>query len=700
MKLLLIVFVCFTSLCTYLYFSEPFKSKFKRYDILALDDVWRLFPSRKVDVEGEAESAILQASDRLDVIYSIEPRDRTFDNTMRAFDVTMNRFHIVESGISVLSYASPDEEVRKAAQDMQVKMQVFVIDNFLLNERLYNACSEYENLLKHVGEALNREERYFVEETMHEFRRNGLQLPPDQQNKIRALQKELSEHALKYDLTINASNRTIEVGREDLKGLDDHFIDSLKRTEKGAYILGTDYPTNTKVLDECDVVATRKAQYKSFMQRGYPDNEQELSTVIRLRDELAQFLGYTSYAQFDIDNQMAKTVDKVKQFLSHVASRAEIKNNQEMDLLKKDLPQGVELSPEGMFYPWDLQYVRNYYKKKHLNVNEADIAQYFPVDYTLPALFTIYEKFFGLNFKTLDGPSVWHKDVKALAVYKDGKYRGCLLLDLFPRPFKYTHAGQLTVVPTLKMPDGKLYDGVAVVLANFPPAQGDRPALLKRQDVITFFHEAGHAIHALLGATEMAAFSGTSTKGDFVEMPSQMLEKWMWDSAILKQVSSHYQTKKPLPDDLIEKILALKNFDIGEHLVRQIYYATLSLDYFLPGAEKNVAHLWKELHEKMRKYMVFDEDNRGYCSFTHLMGYGAKYYGYLWSQVFALDLFYHIKPFGLLNRDIGERYINEVIGKGGSQDPEELLEQFLGRKPNSDAFFKDLGLDKVTNKPF
>ena len=696
MKLLAIIALVALLALSYFYFRAAAKPTFERLRLHSLDELVNLFPSSKAAIERNVDQAIARASKQLDYIYSIDPQKRTFANTMRAFDVTTNRFLIVPAALAALSQASPNDEVRNAAHETLVRLQAFSIDHFTLNPRLYAACEEYEKLLAgSCEEPLNDEQRYFVQETMRDFRRNGLQLPVDVQEKIRKVQKELAQHSLAFDKNINDSQRTIEVGRADLKGLDEHFIDSLKKTEKGTFIIGTDYPTNTKLLEECEVTETRKAQYRSFMQRAYPENVQELTTVIRLRDELAHLLGFESYAQFDLDNQMAKSPDRVKQFLTEVFERGTIKNDEEMELLKKDLPLSVILTSDGKFYPWDLQFVRNYYKKKHLAIDENFISEFFPVEYVLPALFSIYEKFFGLSFKPYDA-TLWHKDVKVLAVYKNGYYKGCLLLDLYPRPFKYSHAGQLTIIPAL-CEQGEARPAVALVLANFPQAQSDRPALLKRFDVITFFHEAGHAIHALLGATQMAGFSGTNTKGDFVEMPSQMLEEWMWDPQILKMVSSHYKTKQPMPDELIEKIVALKNFESGENCVRQVLYATVCLDYYGAGAhrlgaDKDVDRLWRDLHEKMRPSVLFDKDNKGYCAFTHLMGYGAKYYGYLWSKVYALDLFYYIKPFGLLNSTIGDRYIHDVIGMGGSKDPELLLEKFLGRKPNSDAFFKDLGL--------
>lgn len=414
-----------------------------------------------------------------------------------------------------------------------------------------------------------------------------------------------------------------------------------------------------------------------------------------MKDRLAHVLGYPSFAHLDMENEMAHSPENVSAFLEEIAPKARTKVLKEIDALKKDLPEGIDLSEDGKFYMWDFTYVRNEYKKKHLAVDEAYIAEFFPVETTLPALLNVYEKFFGLHFKKLENTHTWHPETQLLAVYKDGVYRGTVILDIYPRPFKYTHACELTVIPSMRV-QGRIHPALVTVIANFPPAQGGKPALLKRRDMITFFHEFGHAIHALLGATQMASFSGTRVKSDFVEMPSQMLENWMWDAKILKMVSSHYKTKEPLPDELIEKIRQIKNFDTGNFLSSQLALANAALAYFMPGEHKDVPHIWKEIQELYRPYLVIDKDYQYYCAFGHLANstYGPKYYAYMWSLVYAADMFDYIKSFGLLNAEIGDRYIREVIGKGGSQDPMELLTHFLGRKPTSKAFFKDLGLSE------
>ena len=696
MKGILVVLLIIVSICFYVFFKA--KGREDRPVVQTVEEIEGLFPKTKEGIERLTTKTIDETSARLQTILALQDTQRTFDNTMRAFDRAVERFHITSSILQLLSLVSPDEQIRTSSQNELVRIGAFSVEHLLLNPALFAAFCAYEKHLQDPAfcaqECLNDEERYFVKETLHAYRRAGLQLPAEQQELMKKIKNEISERTIAFEKNIAESNRSIAVTKEQLKGLDDAFINSLKKNAEGLYVVGTDYPTYTRVMEECEVSETRKALSKQFSQRGYPGNEKLLTEIIRLRDELAHILGFRSYAAYEIDAEMASTPERVETFLADMIKRARLKSAQEVELLKKDLPPTVTLTSKGQFQPWDLAYVANYYKKKNLKVDENLISQYFPLDYTLPALLGIYEKFFGLSFKKIDARSLWHPDVQLLAVYKKGEYIGSVLLDLFPRPNKFTHAAQLVVVPAVCEKNGCLYPSVVFVVANFPHGQPGSPALLKRQDVITFFHEFGHAIHSLLSRTQLASFSGTNVKTDFVETPSQALELWMDDAEILKLVSSHVTTKDPLPDDLICCIKALKNFDSGDHTLRQLMYGTASLSYFGPGADKDPYALWKQYSQEFRKHVQFDPDNHGYASFGHLTNYGSKYYGYLWSKVFAVDLFYYIKPYGLLNPTIGDRYAREVLSRGGSKEPMDLLRAFLGREPNSDAFFKDLGLEE------
>lgn len=668
--------------------SKIEKQKLYFDKIKTMEQVVGLFPKTQQEIENIVNKAIERCLADLNKIYEISGEDRNFENTAKILDLALGRFSIVLRILYVLTYVSPDKQIRDSAQQGVIKLKNFLIDNYSQNKKIYNALLEVQ---KNCVDQLNECERYFLNETIKELKKGGLEKEEFIRNQIKDLQKELSILELQFLQNISQDNRQIKVKPNELTGIDQDFINQLSKTEDGLVILGIDYPTVFKILQECSNCEVRKALWKEFNSRGYPANEKVLKKVISLRDKIAKLLDYESYAELDISDQMAVSVNKVEEFLNNLISKCSKKAECEIELLKKDLPQGVELE-NGKLKPWDIKFALEYHKKKYLSLDEKLVSEYFPLDYTLSKLFEIYEKFFGLKFEFKNVKGLWHPDVKVAAVYKDEKFLGTLLLDLFPRDNKYSHACQIAIVPTIKTKELDFFPSVVLVIANFPRPSSDNPSLLKRKDVITFFHECGHAIHSLLGSTQLMSHSGTSVKGDFVEMPSQMLENWMWDSEILKMVSSHYKTNKPLEDDLIKKIQVLKNYCIGLDKLGQIFYALVSLNYFKNGDEKDVRDIWRQLYCKLVQYVSFDDANVGYCSFNHLMGYGPKYYGYLWSEVFAADLFEKIKEHGLLNNEIGEEYIKNVISKGGSCDPYELIKNFLGREPSSNAFFKDLDL--------
>ncbi len=665
--------------------------------ITSLEDVKHLFPTTSQEIEQQTEKYIAEARQAVDAIIAISAESRTFENTAKALDDLGSRDNLAikYGAISVIEYVHPDKEMRDASHAAQEKIQTFLVEQLTNNKALYEAFKSYVdgNAQK---EELNSDQRYFVDETMNDFKRAGLDLPEQALEEVRAVKKKLQKLSMDFGRTIAQDNRTIEVSRDELQGLDYEYIATLKKSDDGNYILGVDYPTVTQVLENCTVEKTRKKLYEAFHSRGYPENEQILKDIIAARDELAQMLGYESFAALNLEDQMIKSPERAESFLAGLREKANQKSNQELDLLIKELPESVELTVDRKIKAWDVAFLRNQYKKKYLNVDEQKIAEYFPMEYAIEQLLDIYSQFMSVTFKEMPLSGVWHEDVKAIGVYsKDGsQLYGYLLLDLHPRENKYSHACHAGIVPALQLQDGRRLPDVSVVIANFTKPTADKPALLKRDEVNTFFHEFGHAMHALLGATQLGSFSGTSVKRDFVEMPSQMLEEWLWNKEILKKVSKHYKTGEPLSGEMIDNILALKNFSSGGFVTRQAMLAQYALDLFKAGAHKNPEELLRALLSQLQPRIEHGPHYRLFANFGHLTGYAAKYYGYLWSKVFALDLFETISKEGLLNPEIGNKYVQEILAKGGSVDPNQLLKNFLGREPRKDAFIRDLGLEQ------
>lgn len=658
--------------------------------INSVHDVEKLFPKTPHEINQKKEQCKQLILDGLKEIIAIPADKKALENTVIALDKIVEQAVILSAPIEALEILSPDKAIRDAAHEASIELSSFIVEQLTTNVDLYKAFKVFAEQTDLSN--LSADYQYFVKEQMADFERHGLNLPEEKLAHVRQLMQELSKLAIEFEKNIAQHQCQVIVTIDELDGVPTPIIAALKKTDAGKYILGCDYPTVFAVLDHCTVEETRKKLFKAFNNRAYPVNMHILDQVIAKRNELAQLLSFASFNHLDLDDQMVKTPEHAIEFINSIVEKAKKKAHQEVKKFLSDLPESIKLTPEGKIQPWNVRFVKSAYKKKYLDLDDREIAQYFPLDYTLPQLLSIYEQFLGLRFKNVSAHNLWSDDLSMIEVYDahSNDLLAYLILDLFPRPNKFSHAAHTTIVPAVKR-NTTLCPSVSIVMANFPKPTPENPALLTYNDVNTFFHEFGHAMHAVLGRSSLAAMSGTHTKTDFVEMPSQMLEGWMKDHEILKKISMHYKTSEPLPDKIIAKLVELEKFDSGDATLRQLYFATLSLAYFDKEAKKDTQYLARILHEQFRPYIAWDNDDHHQAAFGHLMGYGSKYYGYMWSRVFAADLFKEIKKHGLLNHEIGKKYINEVIGKGGSQDPNELLVNFLGRIPSEHAFLIELG---------
>jgi Zn-dependent oligopeptidase len=338
-----------------------------------------------------------------------------------------------------------------------------------------------------------------------------------------------------------------------------------------------------------------------------------------------------------------------------------------------------------------MAYIQNQVKKEKYAIDEQQFAEYFPMEKTINGLIAVYEQFFSLVITHVDPGITWHQDVQLLQISdKQNNVLGYVYLDMFPRLNKYGHAAQFGGVKALKRGNVR-YPAVVTLVCNFTKPVGDTPSLLKYNEVVTFFHECGHALHSVLGATYYGMQAGTSTERDFVELPSQMLENWMEEAAILKMVSSHYKTGQPLPDDLIEKRLTLLRSETGMFVSRQLSLGMICLDMFDDAPTKDTSACMKKYSVMMSPYKEYSDTGHTQCSFGHLMGYGASYYGYMWALVRGTDVFAQIKKEGLLNPIAGKRYVDAIIGRGGSVDGNTMVKDYLGREATYDAFYEKMG---------
>jgi thimet oligopeptidase len=650
-------------------------------------EIYALFPASADEIKKLQETACQETKKKLDAFVALDLSEYNKTSVLHAFEEIGAAFSSVASCISMLEMLHPEKEVRTAAHQAIVLMQEFDIEYFS-NKKVYAVFKRYVEEVA-SKEELTAEEKYGLDEIMRDFKLSGLGLQDEEFKHFQELQKEQMILSLQFETNINEDESKMFCSEDQLKGMNPSFLSALQKNDEGKLIVRTDYPTSAELLSFCTVEPTREAFWKLFNKRAYPKNELVLERILILRAELARMLGFNNYAELNISTKMAKNPAKVRTFLKSISTKARKKCTEEvhqwLEVAKDILPS----SDEKKLAPWNVQFIKKAYERTAFNYDERDILPYFSMEKTIAGIFDIYQNFLSLRFEIEKASGSWHDDVQMITVYdKEATVpRGYIFIDLHPRPAKYSHACHAGVIKPTFLKDGNgATKSVGVLVANFPRATKTEPALLKHSDVVTFFHEFGHAMHHLLGVTELPRFSGTSVKWDFVEMPSQMFEEWVWQPEMIKKMSTHYQTNEPLSDEMVQKMIAKKKYDAGYSFCRQLVFADFSLTLYEMDKPDIHAVLKKMLQRYLPELSLQDE-HRMYASFGHLMGYAASYYGYMWSLVFACDIFGQLKAEGLTPQ-AGARFADMLLAKGGSVDPAKLLKNFLGRKPSEKAFFE------------
>jgi thimet oligopeptidase len=344
---------------------------------------------------------------------------------------------------------------------------------------------------------------------------------------------------------------------------------------------------------------------------------------------------------------------------------------------------------------WDIFYYHEMLLKELYAVDQNEVKEYFPIDSVINGVLDVYQLVLNLDFKEVNEPNVWYDDVREFVVTDktNGQTLGVFYLDLYPRDGKFKHYAMFNFLER-RVKDGTTYLPICALVTNFDKPTADRPSLLNHNDVETFFHEFGHVMHVISNQTDYARFGLSGVLSDFSETPSMMFENWAWKEEVLTKLSRHYKNpEKELPSALLKRMIDAKLLDIGTLQLRQVAYSLIDMTYHTEGAE-DTSEVFRRIFEEITGYEMPD-DTRMDAGFGHLMNslYTAGYYTYLWSKAYAEDIFTKFEANGFMNPDAGTEYRRKILAPGGSLDPDDMVKSFLGRKMNSDAFMKSLGLD-------
>lgn len=659
------------------------------YQINSPTELENLFPNDVNAIEQLVKQAQI-AADKIHAIAQHPLHNQTYTNTFGAFDDIKHEINVYKRIFDVIANTHPQKEIRNAADHAALTVNNLLSIKILLNKQLYEALKIYTKNNIHK-EALSKKQLYFIQISMQKFVCSGLEREKDTFEHIQNLVKEINKLGQEFIKRINDSNAQVILPENQLTGVSQNTINSLVKNDNGERLIPAVKSIIVSILDNCTIQNTRKVVSDLWYNVAYPENEPILTALINKRDELAHVIDFESFAAMELSTQMAKKVETVDNFIDTLATIAAQKAKKQFERFLTYYPHPEELTNKnGQILPWNIRFLINYYKKNNAPINISQACEYFPLNHTINAMLDIFQQFFGLTCLRKNFAR-WHEDTELIEIYKNNELIGHVILDLFARPYKASIAGSWPTVRPLKR-DGKRYPSINVLTMNFPKSKTHIPTLLLFDDVKTLFHEFGHALHGMLGATSIASLSGAQVYTDFLEVPSQLLEMWLTVPEILKKVGRHYKTGDSLPDEIITALKREEEIDAAHYICRQLYYARMSLNYFKEGQNKNIQHVMFNALKSTMPYQAADDHDHDVCAFSHLVNYGSMYYCYMWANVFVKDVFEKIKANGLLSTQNGQELIDKILSIGGAQDPNELLESFLGRQPNQNAFIKFMGL--------
>jgi len=646
------------------------------------------------DIASKAEQLKETTKQLLDQIAGLEDGKHTFEATVKRISDFEAEQAGVESSVGFLQYVSTDQQVRDASCEASSMLEEFAVE---CNMRL----DVYKSLKKFASsdalEKLSDVEKRLVKHTLRDFERNGLGLPEEKREQLKELKKEMSTNQIAFQKNLNEDVTKVLVDKDDLEGLSDDFINSLDK-EGEKYVVTLKYPHLIPILQKAKKAATRKLFDEKNSAKCNEENVPLLEQTLLLRRQVAELLGKEDHASHILEIRMAKKPSVVIEFLKELSKKLDESMVKELAVWKQ-LKAAEEPSEDAsVIHSYDWNYYHTLNLEKNYQVDDEETKPYFPMDVVTSGMLAVYEDLLSLRFQEIDQPHVWHEDVRMFAVHDadSEEFMGHFYLDLFPRDGKYGHAAAFPLLSRYQRPDGTIRHPASAMVANFTKPTADKPSLLKFEEVVTYFHELGHVLHGMCTTVVHHRFSGTRVERDFVEAPSQMLENWCYEEEVLSRISGHFEDRsKKLPKHLLSKLVAAKNADTGLMNKRQIFFGVFDQTIHSSKEEKIDSYAaFSQLREEITSIKQ-PEGTNGAGTFGHLMGgYDASYYGYLWSQVYSADMYDLFKKKGIMDKELGKKYREIILGPGGSVESMDSIEKFLGRKPTQDAFLRSIGIAK------
>ncbi len=665
----------------------------KRKQYTKKDFLWTKWSA--ADIKKQVPEIIAIKKARLMAIKKIHAEDRTFENTIYAIDASSNDIQETVHKIDLLQNVSPALKIRNTA-----KTTIETIENKMItierDPKIWEAIKQYEaGAWKKEKANLGVDDKKLLRDIFLTYKRMGFDLAPTKQKKVQELEQRLSKLSNEFRHNINSYKDHILVTDSELVGLPERYCDGLKRDKKGNFLVTLAYPDFHPFMEMAENESKRKELNGKYLRKGGEKNMNVLREMLAVRAEHATILGYKNHADYKTELRMAKSGKTAFDFNLGLLNR--VAKSGMKDLMElRDLKREITGNKKAEIEVYDTAYYGQLLQKKRFNFDSEEVRQYFPLSRVLDGTFKIYSTLFDVKFEKLKNFPLWHPDAELYTVKNSsGDTVSYFALDLYPRDGKYGHAAAFNIIDghTKTFHGSEYVVPFVTMVTNFPKPSAKHPSLLSHGEVETFLHEFGHVMHGVLTKADHPSQGGFGVAWDFVEAPSQMLEHWAWDKKSLALLSEHHQTGKPLPPSLLKNLLASRDHMLRYATLRQLIMGHFDLSLHMKNKPPEPNTLYKSL---VKKYtgLVLPKDSIFPAGFGHLDGYDAGYYGYMWSNVFAADMFTRFEKEGILNKKTGADYKKWILEKGGSMEELDLLKGFLGRTPSNKAFLKEIGVTK------
>lgn len=630
----------------------------------------------------------------------------SWGSVISPLDEAHNELSLFWSPVSHLNSVQNSAELRDIYKVCLPKLSAYYTE-LGQNEALYAVIKQ----LKDSDEfnTLTDAQKTVIDNELRDFELGGVSLSDEKKKRFAELTQELSRLKTEFsDNVLDATNvwEKLLPDASRLEGLPDSAIAAAKERAKNkgetGYLLNLEFPTVHAIRTFANDRELRKEITLAFSTRasengphaGTYDNSQHMVDILNYRGEKAKLLGLDSYADLSVVTKMVQSPDEVMSFLKDLAKKAVPQAKQELKELEDFAANSLAIHD---LQAWDVAFASDKLKKQLFDLSDEDLKPYFPADKAVPGMFDVVGRLFGLVIQPVKDVPVYHEDVACYEI-RDGNdtVRGQFYLDNFARENKRGGAW-MDVCATRQRVGDNVQLPIAYLTCNLTPPVGDDPALLTHNEVTTLFHEFGHGLHHMLTQMDAAGVSGINgVEWDAVELPSQFLENWCWESESLALISGHYQTGEPLPDELLKKLKEARNFQSASHLVRQLEFAMFDMRIHaspVPSSAAAIGDILESVRSEVA-VMPYPEEQRFQHSFSHIFagGYAAGYFSYKWAEVLSADAYARFEEEGVFNLEAGKDFLNEVLSVGGSRPALDSFVAFRGRKPTVDALLKQSGL--------